>query len=159
MTANPQVYFCQWNLVNFYIWFLIIIPLVVIDWSPLYKATITLLTVHICSTRGDKAWVCRLFGAGPLPKPVLTNLSAKKHLSEWVHFHPGKRIQNCRLRNGGHFVYASMSQVWPQKRSPVQHIYVSHQIMFWSFGPNKVTHIVSKYQILIYSCDLGHRIR
>ena len=58
---------------------------------------------------------CRLFGAKPLsePMPPCCQLDPKEHISvkfclKFKSFHSRKCTSKCRLRNGGHFVLASM---------------------------------------------------
>ena len=58
---------------------------------------------------------CRLCGAKPLSEPMLDNYeldpyeqTSVKSLSKFYHFRSRKCVWKCRLRNGGHFVSASM---------------------------------------------------
>ena len=58
---------------------------------------------------------CRLFGAKPLSEPMLAicQLDSWKHISvkfksEFYHFHSRKCVWKYHLRNGGHFVSASL---------------------------------------------------
>ena len=58
---------------------------------------------------------CRLAGAKPLSEPMLEycqlgpyKQNSVKFLSKFRHFHSRKCIWKCRLRNGSHFVSASM---------------------------------------------------
>ena len=58
---------------------------------------------------------CRLFGAKPLSEPILPycQWDPKEHISVKFYFklksfHSKRCIQKCCLRNGGHFVSASM---------------------------------------------------
>ena len=59
---------------------------------------------------------CRLFGAKPLPEPMLTyckldhgEQTLVKFESKYKPFHPWKCISKCRLRNSNHFVQGEMS--------------------------------------------------
>ena len=59
---------------------------------------------------------CRLGGAKPLSKPMLTycQLKPKEHISVKFYlkfrcFYSRKCVWTCRLRNGGHFVQGKMS--------------------------------------------------
>ena len=71
---------------------------------------------------------CRLFGAKPLSEPMLEycpldrwEQNSVEFWSKFKHFHSAKCIWICRLRNGGHFVSASMCWFgWSQSRSGKQ---------------------------------------
>ena len=59
---------------------------------------------------------CRLFGAKPLPQPVLTYQQldpyepiSLKFKSQFKHYYSRKCIRRCRLRNGSYFVQEDMS--------------------------------------------------
>ena len=61
---------------------------------------------------------CRLFGAKPLPEPMLVNCpldpweqTSVKFESKYKTFHSRKYIWKCRVRNIGHFVQGEMSQI------------------------------------------------
>ena len=70
---------------------------------------------------------CRLVDAKPLCEPMLEycwlypyEQALMKYYSKFIHFHSRKCMWKCRVRNGGHFVSASMcerntiqsSQMW-----------------------------------------------
>ena len=55
---------------------------------------------------------CRLFGAKPLPDPMLIYwpfANKFRWKSKYETFHSWKSVWNCRLRNDGHFVHGEMS--------------------------------------------------
>ena len=73
---------------------------------------------------------CRLFGAKPLPDPMLAccQLDSSEQISvklesEFYHFHSRKWIWTCRLRNGGHFVQGR----WVNEAT-------THHVMIWQLG-------------------------
>ena len=62
---------------------------------------------------------CRLFGAKPLPEPVLTycqvdpcEQTSVKFESKCKTFQSWKCIRKCGLQKGGHFVRGEMSQLF-----------------------------------------------
>ena len=54
---------------------------------------------------------CRLFGAKPLSKPMLTNfqMDPNESSSQFKHFRLRRCVWKCRLQNGGLLILASMN--------------------------------------------------
>ena len=60
---------------------------------------------------------CRLFGAKPLPEPILAycQLVSSEQISmkfepEFYHFHPKNEFENALCQNGVHIVQGEMSE-------------------------------------------------
>ena len=111
---------------------------------------------------------CRLFGAKPLSEPTLpycqlipTEHISMKFYSKFTSFHSRRCTGKCRLRNGGHFVSASMCWLMCELASHCGCIYQSRHLIHvrleihgWVLSTAATDALVLKHQtISIHSDD------